>query len=321
MSHPVDQANTLRKIMLKRREAEFDDLKPLQSPISVFTIASGKGGVGKTVLTANLGAKLAREGHRVLLVDGDLGLANLDIILGAQAFATLEDVLDGRAQLHEAILGIEPNLWLIPAGSGLMDLRESGPRMRAKLAKLLENCPWDLDMILMDVGAGIQQNVLSLHHPSYESVVILTPEPTSLTDGYSLIKLLRNKVGIDRVHVIVNQVADGKEAQATFHRLKDVAARFVNVQLDYLGHVNRDEKITQSVMKRKILLDLDSEAPSLPCFELLSKRFKSVCADRAGNHVAQARALTWSRFKDEPVHRAPGNTAKFWQTLLGEVKA
>ena len=329
MARQYDQADTLRRLMKAR-----DELTPARkareftgSGPRIITVASGKGGVGKSSLVVNLGALLARSGLKVLLVDGDTGLSNLDILLGLpqEHRATLEQVIDGDARLQDAIVGVEPNLWLIPSSSGLMDLRQSGPETRSRLLEVFDECPWEMDIILMDIGAGIQDNVLSMHSPLFESIVVLTPEPTSLTDGYSLIKLLCNQVGVRRASIIVNQVTDGRQGLQTFQKLKDVAARFMDVELEYLGHWQRDEKIRISVMKRKILLDLDERAPSIPCLELLAKR---LCAKGLQDRVqgsgveVHSRVLlkTSSQFQDETALAVPGNTMKFWRNLLGEVK-
>jgi flagellar biosynthesis protein FlhG len=300
----------------------------------ILTIASGKGGVGKSCFAAHIGTMLARNGYRVLLVDGDFGLANLDILLNVQhsvePVATLEQVLMGSATIQEAVVGIEPGLWLIPATSGLMDYKDADYATRENLIRMFEQCPWEMDFIIVDAGAGIQSNVLSLHDPEFESIVMLTPEPTALTDAYGLIKLLRRNSGIKRASVIVNRVTDGREGTQTFQKLKDVAARFIDVQLDYLGHWQKDEKVTEAVMKRKILLDLDSGALSVPSLQLLAKRFQAKFIEGVDDtsSLSQVRAgpisaspLRTGRFRDEPAHQAPGNTAGFFRTLLGEVKA
>ena len=315
----MDQANTLRKIMQNRRGSPGTSGK--SSGPRVVTVSSGKGGVGKSSFVANVGTKLAREGLKVLLVDGDLGLANLDIMLNVQATATLEDVLMGRALLQQSIVGVEQNLWLIPAASGFLSARYADQNTRNQLMALFENCPWEMDLILLDLGAGIQNNVLSMHNPTYLSTVMLTPEPTSFTDAFGLMKLLRREQGITNVSIIVNQVTDGREGQHIFQKLKDVASRFIDVQLDYLGHWQKDEKITQSVMKRKLLLDLDQGASSIPSLELLAKRLKSKCVDLSG-HFSSNETLSNLRgesgFELKPL---TGNIAGFWRTLLGEVKA
>ena len=330
----MDQADTLRRLMQERKsKTQGSQCSRKRVPRDedrpgprVITVASGKGGVGKSCLVANLGTLLARQGFKVLLVDCDFGLANLDIILNVQPSATLEQVLDGTATLQEAVVGVEPNLWLIPAVSGLMDgvLETTDSSYRDRLLDLFESFPWEMDFILMDIGAGIQSNVLSLHHPTFETLVVITPEPTSLTDAYGLIKMLKRHVGITKANVIVNQVTDGREGVRIFQRLNDVAKRFIDVQLEYIGHWQKDEKITEAVIKRKILLDLNEGALSVPSLKLLAKRVQSlgqnVDKSRLGP-ISVATPLRTGRFMDEPAQLAPGNTARFWRTLLGEVKA
>lgn len=316
----MDQADTLRRLMQQQRKVEPGTPVRAGSP-QVITVASGKGGVGKSCFSASLGTLLARRGKRVLLVDGDQGLANLDILLNVQPTATLDQVLEGKASIQEAIVGVEPNLWLIPSASGLVDFRQADRETRSALVSLFEDCPWEMDFIILDAGAGIQNNVLSLHSPAFESIVMLTPEPTALTDAYGLIKLLRRQVGIKRCSVIVNQVTDGREGTQTFQRLQEVAAKFIDVQLEYLGHWQRDEKIKQAIIQRKTLLDLDSGASSLPSLELLAKRFTTKFVGQAKSATVVASALRTGRFTDEPAQVAPGNTGQFFRTLLGEVKA
>lgn len=302
-----DQADTLRRMMQERRPRE-ERPSSHANPASVFTFSSGKGGVGKSCLVAHLGTLLARSGLRVLMVDGDFGLANLDILLGLQAPAvTLEQVLDGRARLQDAVIGVEPNLWLLPASAGLLEIRDGDSELRNRMLELLEDCPWQMDAILIDVGAGIQSNVLSLHHPAYQSMIVLTPEPTSLTDAYGLIKLARRYSGVTEFSVIVNRVTDGREGLRSFQKLKEVADRFLDVKLEYLGHCQQDEKFVQAVMKRKILLDWDSEARAIPSLELLAKSFK-----------ARFQLDTSERPNHEDSETLTGNTAGFWKTVLGE---
>ncbi|MGZ3699718.1 MAG: AAA family ATPase, partial [Bdellovibrionota bacterium] len=161
----MDQAETLRRLMQQR--GALDDVAESTRAARVLTFASGKGGVGKSTLVSNLGALLARNGHKVLLVDGDFGLANLDIILGVHAETTIEEVLAGRSSIQEAIVGVEPNLWLLPAATGFLASRGSELAVRARLLRLLETCPWEMDFILVDAGAGIHENVQSLHNPLF----------------------------------------------------------------------------------------------------------------------------------------------------------
>lgn len=287
-----------------------------ETSVPVLTFSSGKGGVGKSCITANLGTLLARSGLRVLLVDGDFGLANLDMLLGVSSGVTLEEVLDGKARIQDAIIGIEPNLWLLPASAGLLEARDYDSDLRERMIRLFDEFPWEMDLVLVDVGAGIQSNVLSLHSPAFRTCVVLSPDPTSLTDAYGLIKLLRKHCGITQVSVVVNQVTDGKEARLVFQRLRDVAARFIDVQIDYLGHWERDEKIVRAVMKRKTLLDWDQEARSLPSLELLAKQVRSRFIAEAVKAQAEAGA-GFVRVDQGEDSYSPG----FWRMLLSSASS
>lgn len=319
----MDQAETLRRMMQSRQTEGGVEFRTASLP-HVITISSGKGGVGKSCFAATMGTMLARSGHRVLLVDADFGLANLDILLNVQPVTTLDQVLSGSATLQEAIVGVEPNLWLIPSSSGLIEIKQSDRQTRERLLSLFEQFPWEMDFIILDSGAGIQENVLSMHSPEFNTVVMLTPEPTSFTDAYGLIKTLRRKAGIKRVGVVVNQVTDGREGSQIYQRLREVSVKFLDVQLDYLGHWQRDEKVLQSVLKRKILLDLDEGAGSIPSLRLLAKRFQSQFCEQTDERIPSLAApLRTGRFMEGPIsgQKLAGKTANFFKTLLGEVKA
>jgi flagellar biosynthesis protein FlhG len=300
----ADQASTLRRLMLQKNAVEggVDPIRVastrLRQPSAprqsrVISVASGKGGVGKSCLVATLGTWLARRGQRVLMIDGDFGLANLEILLNVQASATLEEVMRGDATIADAIIGVEPNLWLIPSASGLMAYREADLPTRQKIVTLLNDLPWSMDTVLIDGGAGVGDAVLNLHGMGHQSLVVVTPDPTSISDAYALIKQLRTRVGVSQIGVVVNFVTDGREAQGVFKHLQEVTTRFLDVRLEFVGHWERDEKVSQSVLRRKILLDLDSKARSIPSLNLLGKR----------------------------IEERPANSAEFWKTLFYEVRA
>lgn len=247
-----------------------------------------------------------------MLVDGDFGLANLDILLGVQPGATLEQVLAGEASLQDAIVGVEPNLWLVPAASGLLEMKNAPESTRDRLASLFDQCPWEMDLILVDVGAGIQPNVLSLHSPVFRSLVMLTPEPTALMDAYGLIKLLNRHTAVSEFHIVVNQVTGEREARQVFQKFKDVADRFIDVRMEYLGCWNRDEKVKQAVMNRKILLDYESEADSI-------SSLRSLAINLQTKFVAEYLETRDSTDLTDTLGSSlvVGNTKRFWKTLFG----
>ncbi len=319
----ADQADTLRKLMQQREGAEasvqiLESDTPSPGPI-VLSVASGKGGVGKSCLVANLATTLARAQVRVMVVDCDYGLANLDILFGVQAEATVDQVLAGEARMQDALVGVEPNLWLLPSASGVLRARTRNWCERERVLSMLEGCPWEMDVIILDAGAGIHDSVLDLHSPSFRSLLVVTPEPTSLADGYALIKKLRQVSGTTRFEVVVNQVQDAREAQAVYQKLRDTASRFLDVEVAYLGHLARDEKIAQSVRKRKILVDWEPGAAFSKCIGLISKRIQRDLGIGVEGDVS---GVGLSRFREEPAQDAPGNVAKaFFKPLLGEVNA
>ncbi|HLE00003.1 MAG TPA: hypothetical protein VJB59_07080 [Bdellovibrionota bacterium] len=314
-----DQAETLRKLMIGRVHSGEGDPDDSCSP-RVVTVASVTR-AGRSSFVAHLGVLLARLGHRVLLVDGNgiasTGSSRLEDVLGVSGTATLEDVIRGMADLKQAVFGVEPNLWLVPAGAGLFELTQSDPETRGRVLEVLGRADHEVDVILVDARSG-------MHAPGSGTVIVLTPGDSALTEAYALVKRLKTETGISEVNVIVNRVTDGAEGVQTFKRLKNVVGRFTDLSVEYLGHWPNDEKITQAVRKQKILLDLYPRAPSIACLELLAKRFRIKYlgiseSDQASRIVK--RPLTLGRFREEPARLAPGNTAKFWRTLLCEVKA
>ncbi|MBL7716710.1 MAG: P-loop NTPase [Bdellovibrionales bacterium] len=295
----MDQADTLRRLM-QFHGKKITPAPRLRQPVYVFS--SGKGGVGKSVCVSHLGAQLARQGLRVLLVDGDFGLANLDILLNIQPVATFEEVVSGQASMKEALIGVEPNLWLLPSGSGWLEARAWAPDFREKLVGLFEACPWEMDVILVDSGAGIHESVLSLHQHEVNSVVLLTPEPTAFADAYGLIKTLNRVKEIRDFKIVVNQVASEAEGEEIFNKFQGVCRKFLEVNLQFFGSICRDEKVTQAVMKRKILLDLDMRASAVQGLERISRRLIGHIGQGQTN---EADGRIQFRFKDEPAQSAP----------------
>jgi len=298
-----DQANTLRMLMQEKSRAQR------QHQPKVISVSSGKGGVGKTCFVAHLGTKLARMGHRVLLIDGDFGLANLDIVLNAQTEATVEQILNGTATIQSAILGIEPGLWLLPAGTGLSELRSADrSEERAKILSLLQSIPWEMDFVIIDGGAGIHNHVLALQHPEFLSTVVMTPEPTSFTDAYGMIKIMNRDVGVENVGIVVNQVTDEAQALRCFQKLNQVVSNFLGFELNYIGHWKKDPRVIQSVMNRKILIDLDERSDCESLAEI-AEEFEKRLRQQPGE------------LEDQQCLSRHVTTDTFWNTILGEVNA
>ena len=230
----------------------------------IHAVTSGKGGVGKTFVSANLAAALARRGERVLVLDADLGLANLDVVLNLFPKITLHDVFTGKAKLEDAILPAPGGFSVLLAGSGLVEYSRLTVEVRDQLLKIIESVAPRFDRILLDTGAGISDVVLFAVSLATDVLVVATPEPTSLTDAYATIKVLATQQQRTHIGLIVNQVNRVGEGRVIRGQLQQVVDRFVSpmlgegstpVKLDMLGEIPVDSAVREAVQKRPLLLE------------------------------------------------------------------
>ena len=232
------------------------------SRAQLLAITSGKGGVGKTMLSANLAAALARRGERVLVIDADLGLANLDVVLNLYPKITLHDVFTGKAELEEAILPAPGGFSVLLAGSGLVEYSRLTPEVQEKLVSIFEQVKPLFDVVLIDTGAGISDVVLYAVSMAHEVIVVATPEPTSMTDAYATIKVLSAQQAREQLHLVVNQVSRSGDGRAICNQLQQVVERFVqgpngvSPRLTFLGDIPLDSSVREAVQKRQLLLEL-----------------------------------------------------------------
>jgi len=210
-------------------------------------LSSGKGGVGKTSLTVNLAFALAQKGVRVLVVDGDLGLANVDVLLRIQVKSTIRDILDRGDDPLEAVIYVEPNLGILPASSGVPDLADLGPDDHRELGGILRSLGEHFDFVLVDTAAGIGPSVLWFNTFVDHNILVLTPDPTAMTDAYALIKVLAQDYQRKSFHLLLNQVKNEAEARQVYEHLARVAAHFLNLKLEYLGGVPHDPAVSKGV--------------------------------------------------------------------------
>ena len=227
----------------------------------VLAVTSGKGGVGKTFLSANLAAALTRRGERVLVLDADLGLANLDVVLNLVPKVTLHDVFTGNATLDDAIVPAPGGFSVLLAGSGMVEYSRLTPAVRDQLLDVIKTVGPRFDRILLDTGAGISDVVLFAVSLADEVALVVTSEPTSLTDAYATIKVLASQQQRHAIRLIVNQVSALGEARNVRAQLQRVVDRFVKpesgraVTLDLLGAVPADPAVREAVQKRQLLLE------------------------------------------------------------------
>jgi flagellar biosynthesis protein FlhG len=253
-----------------------------------ISIISGKGGVGKTVITANLAAALALNRRRILVVDADLGLANLDIIMGLDPQYTIQDILSGARSLDEVILPTNKGFDLLPAGSGLADGTVLTTDMAEKVESLLNLLDYKYDTILFDGGAGIGDVVLFFASLAQEILLVVTPEPTSLTDCYATIKILKKIHGRNEFLLLVNQANPSCPVQtgATIaNHLQNVISQFIDskdnsVNVHLIGSIPSDPAIPQSIQRRQLLAQCNPQAPATRLINILADSLQSRLASR-----------------------------------------
>lgn len=247
----------------------------------IIAVTSGKGGVGKTFVSANLAAALTRHGFNVLVLDADLGLANLDVVLNLNPKVTLHDVFTGRSTLDEAILNSPGGYSVLLAGSGMIEYSRLTPEIRDQFMRTIETLRPRFDIILLDTGAGISDVVLFSVSLATEVLVVATPEPTSLTDAYAAIKVLAMQQKRQQIRLVINQAQRPGDGRAITSQLQQVLNRFVAtesgepLQLTHWGDIPLDPSVRAAVMRRQLLVQSMPGAPASLAVAQLSNKIKS----------------------------------------------
>lgn len=211
-------------------------------------VTSGKGGVGKTSFTVNFALALTRNDRRVLVVDGDMGLANVDVLLRLSVKQNIRDLLESGADPRQALIFARPNLAVLPGSSGVPEMVSLGDRQQERLAGFIHDVASDFDYVIVDTAAGIGASVLWYNRFCDNNIFILTPDPTSMTDAYALIKLLSRDHGIHRFNLVLNCVRGVREGEHTIDTIKRVTQRFLNLELAHLGSVPEDNAVRRAVL-------------------------------------------------------------------------
>lgn len=254
---------------------------PLQPLGKVVAVTSGKGGVGKTFVSANLAAALAKLGLRVLVLDADLGLANLDVVLNLYPKITLHDVFTGKAKLEEAIIRAPGGFSVLLAGSGMVEYSRLTPEVRDDFLRIMNGLVPHYDVVLLDTGAGISDVVLFAVSLASEVVVVATPEPTSLTDAYATIKVLVGQQKRQSIRMVINQTARLGDGRAITVQLQQVLDRFVAtdpahpVKLVHMGDIPADISVRQAVMRRQLLMQTTPSCPAALAISQLALKLES----------------------------------------------
>ena len=216
---------------------------------TVIAVTSGKGGVGKTNISANLAIALGLRGVRVLCIDADLGLANMDIIFGLAPTLTTADLVNGHVDAEDVLLEGPTNVWLLPGASGQYDLANLNDQQRRDLFSAVDTLDSRFDIVIVDTGAGLGSNSVGFSSAAKDILVVVSGEPTSVADADGMIKVLNTRCGVHRVKIVANMVQSAADGEAVFRRLSSLTDRFLNIALEYMGHIPQDSIVSRSVMR------------------------------------------------------------------------
>lgn len=244
----------------------------------VFAVTSGKGGVGKTNVVANLATALARGKKRILAIDADLGLANLDLILDVKPQYTLADFFAGEVALEKIFVANRDGVLVLPGASGVQEITALNRDQKAALLTELDGLSRQLDLVLIDTGSGISDVVTYFTTAAQEIVVVVAPEPTSITDAYALIKVLASRHQQKRFWILANSVSDESEARRLFDTLSAAALRFLNSSLDFLGWVPHDPEVARAVARAQTVIAQAPGAPAARAFQSLAERLAGMAS-------------------------------------------
>lgn len=241
-------------------------------PVKVVAVTGGKGGVGKTNLSVNLSIALAEMRRRVVLMDADLGLANVDVLLGLQSRYTLADVLNGTKSIKDVLVRGPAGMQIVPASSGVQQMATLSNQEHAALIYAFGEISDQLDVLMVDTAAGISDTVVSFVRASQEVIIVVCDEPSSITDAYALIKLLNVEHGVFRFRVIANMTRTTQEGINLFTKLNNACERFLDASLQYLGHVPFDENVRKAVQKRQALMEFAPRSKSANAIRVIAQK-------------------------------------------------
>ncbi|MBI2423773.1 MAG: MinD/ParA family protein [Candidatus Hydrogenedentes bacterium] len=255
----ADQAQGLRNLVLKNRQNA-----------RVIAVTSGKGGVGKTNTSVNLSLALSALGKRVILLDADLGLANVEVLMGLSSFYNLESVIDGEKHVREVLVKAPGGIQLIPGSSGMARMADLTPEARDRILNGLAELQALSDFIIIDTMAGIGKNAVSFAIAADEVILVSTPEPSSIVDAYAMLKTIYNSNKDAIVKLVVNMAANQAQAQAVATKLSGVSRQYLERNLSFLGFIPRDPHVSQAVMQSNPFVLAYPNAPATKCIQQLA---------------------------------------------------
>lgn len=245
--------------MLKRNKGKWSHVK-------VIAVTSGKGGVGKTNVVANLAYSLSMLGKKVMVLDANIGLGNLDVLLGLEPSYNVTDVIDGRKKIHEIVIQGPGGIRILPSSSRIHDVAELSKGQKVNLITQMDELNEDIDFLLIDAGSGISDNVMFFNVAAHDIIMVASPEPTSIIDAYAQMVVMSHNYSEHRFQLLVNSVKSEAEAKAVYKKLCNITDRFLNISLDYLGFILHDPGMTRAVRKQKVIVEIFPESPASQCF-------------------------------------------------------
>jgi len=261
-----DQAGTLKEIA----DREAQQARPRGKRPRVVAVTSGKGGVGKTNIAVNLSICMARGGKRVLLLDADLGLGNVDVLLGLNPRYNISDLVSGEKSLDDVLVNGPSGIRIMPAGSGIVSLGELTGQQKDTVMSKLSLIERDTDLVIVDTGAGISNNVMYFNEAADEIILVTSPEPTAVTDAYAMIKIMSAWDRPAPIRLLVNSVRSNTEALEIYDNLRKVAKKFLGVPLDYSGCVFLDDSVTRSVQRQRAFMEEFPNSRASGCIKQLA---------------------------------------------------
>ena len=241
-------------------------------PVRVIAVTSGKGGVGKSNVTVNLAVSLARSGEKVMVLDADMGLANIDVLLGLSPRMNLSHVINGECTLEETIMEGPEGIKIIPASSGIATMSDLTPAENAGVIRSFSELTEQVDTLLIDTAAGLSDSVVSFIRAAREVIVVVCDEPASITDAYAMIKVMNRDYAVQRFHVLSNQAQSAHQGRELFNKLARVSQKYLEVTLDFLGSIPYDEYLKKAVQKQATVVQSYPRSPASMAFRQVAKK-------------------------------------------------
>ncbi len=255
----MDQAHGIRQMKSSR-------------PVRVIAVTSGKGGVGKSNVAVNLAVMLAQSGERVMVMDADMGLANIDVLLGLSPKMNLSHVINGECLLEDTIIEGPAGVKIVPASSGVASMSDLTPAENVGIIRSFSELTVPVDTLIIDTAAGLSDSVVSYTRAAREVIIVVCDEPASITDAYAMIKVLNRDYGMHRFHVLANQAHGIQQGRELYTKLARVSEKYLDVALNFLGTIPYDECLKKAVQKQKSVVESFPRSPSAMAFRQIAKK-------------------------------------------------